>query len=159
MAYGMITRGLAQRSPIPSSPDLSAAFTDRLGLANAHNVRSTSAKISQGRARADGSRPAIDFLPAIQNISQRVPNVTHPVALYAVTPESALITYNAQRLAGGVITLTTRAHPSHPLDGQAYRLIPGSTPTILVNGVSLRTLPSTVQHEHLFALSHALAWE
>jgi hypothetical protein len=71
-----------------------------------------------------------------------------------------MIGYTAVRHANGEIDVTSKdtlngAPPSHLLHLKHYRLIPGPSPTIFVNGVSLDTLPPDEQRQHVWGLTHA----
>jgi hypothetical protein len=145
----ILTIGAAGKSARQISPsgELSEAFASTL------NGTKSDQRSKTDQRRKDGILPPIDPLAAANNIQQQVPNVTYPVRLWAeMGPKS--VGYHAQRDAGAVI-LRSAAAPGDPLNGHSYRVTPGPTSTIIVNGVPLSSLPQPSQRMHLLGLRRA----
>jgi hypothetical protein len=145
-----LTIGAAAKPAPKNSPsrDSSAIFASTLVEAKSDPRRTTD------RRKKDGVLPPIDQLSAVNNILGEVPDVTHPVRLFAALDGRPSVIYHAQR-EHGAVTLRSDSAPGDALNGQSYRVTPGPTSTIVVNGARLSTLPPDAQSMHLLALRRA----
>lgn len=144
LTTGAAFKPARQISPTSGSP----AFAGALVNAKRGNLLATDKK------KKDGMLPPIDRLAAANNILHRVPSGSGPVRLAVVLPDGQGVIYRAEWSAGGV-TLNSASAVGHPMDGHTYRVIPGATPAITVNGILMNALPEDQQDWHLYGLRHA----